>query len=168
MRLLTPLPLRQIPLPPAGTIGLARGVGPYPRFPRSTIDRLRWALGAPITSPTAKVVLVIVAFHADRAGKAWPSLDTIAAEASLSRRSVVYALQRLVADGWLTAERRPRLTTRYRPKAPSDNPCLGCSVLLPAGIDLCPVCGLTTEVHQLRLGGVHEVHVGAQELHPKD
>jgi hypothetical protein len=45
-------------------------------------------------------------FENSRTGMAWPSVDTIAACAAISRRSVINALRRLVQTGVLSTQRR--------------------------------------------------------------
>jgi hypothetical protein len=60
-----------------------------------------------------KVVLLVLAVHANKAGKAWPSLETIAAESCLSRRSAQRAVASLVEDGWVGRLRRRNRSSVY-------------------------------------------------------
>ena len=143
--------------PDAGFIGEVP-TGRYPAFPATPLKRLRWAMEAPIKSPAGKVVLIVLTFHANEKGKAWPSVKTIAGEASLSRRAAVDAIRRLERASWLTVLQRARLTSVYRPRAPTDQHCRHCWSVLPGETDLCPVCGWEL--------GVQELHVGVQQLHP--
>jgi hypothetical protein len=55
---------------------------------------------------TEKLVLLILANHADKRGFCWPSFATIAKESSLYRRSVIRTVAKLEQDGLLRRERR--------------------------------------------------------------
>ena len=63
--------------------------------------------------PTAAHVLLVIATHADRAGRAWPSVDTIARETRLSRATVQRALRRIEAVGAIKVEQRGGRASRY-------------------------------------------------------
>jgi hypothetical protein len=52
-------------------------------------------------SATTRHVLLTLATHADRAGKAFPSIKTLANETALSKRAVVQHIKVAVLDGWL-------------------------------------------------------------------
>lgn len=55
----------------------------------------------------AKAVLVALADHSDhRTGRTFVGQDTLAAEAGVSRRTVIRAMAELEALGWITRERR--------------------------------------------------------------
>ena len=151
---------RQIPLDPrAGFIGEVP-TGRYPAFPATPLKRLRWAMEAPIKSPAGKVVLIVVSYHANDTGRAWPAIETIAAEASIGRRTAFRAVDALEERGWIASYQRRGRSTIYWPKRPSDVLCRGCWMMLPGGTTLCPVCGL--EARQ----GVPERHRGVPERHP--
>lgn len=122
---------------------------PYPTFPSSPIDRIRWTFQASIKSPTAKSVAVVLAVYADLDGKAWPALDTIASDASLNRRTVIRAINHLEETGWLTCQSRAGGTTVYWPKSQAERHCGGCWTVLPADLEICPSCGAkeVTESH---------------------
>lgn len=47
------------------------------------------------------LVLWMIAYHANASGESWPSIATLVKETRLSRRSVQYAVARLVASGEL-------------------------------------------------------------------
>ncbi len=66
-------------------------------------DDLHGALPASDLKPGARLVLLILAFHANHEDgcDAWPSTSTIATHAGMSRSMVFPHLQRLEADGWL-------------------------------------------------------------------
>lgn len=64
-------------------------------------------LTAPIDSPTAKLVAVILGFHHNAlTGQCNPSIASIAATSALSERSVMRAIADLEKSGHLTARRR--------------------------------------------------------------
>ena len=54
------------------------------------------ARAAPV-DPTARHVLMVIASHANRKGRAWPSMDTLATETGRGRRTVERAVDRLEA-----------------------------------------------------------------------
>ncbi len=130
--------------PRAGFVGEVE-TGPHGAFPADVIGRIRWALDAPLESPAAKSVLVILAVHADRSGKAWPAVETIARQASIGRRTAYRALDWLEANGWIASYRRQGRSTMYWPKAVAHVLCRGCWIVLPRPMRLCPSCGFEVE-----------------------
>lgn len=75
------------------------------------------ARGAFGIDPTAKLVLMILAVHADDNGTAWPSVATIAQLACISEDRAKHVLQRLQHDEWIVLEskgRGPGRTSRRR------------------------------------------------------
>jgi len=58
-----------------------------------------WAWAQEITSPTARLVLLCLADHADEDGVCWPSQARIARKTGLSERAVRDALKVLDTDG---------------------------------------------------------------------
>src|SRR5579859_3251738 len=52
----------------------------------------------------ARLTLLLLAYHADDSGKAWPGLELLARETGLSRRGLLDALARLERSGELTIE----------------------------------------------------------------
>ena len=143
----------QRPLPPSAGYLAEIDSDPYPSFPTKPLDRIDWAMDAPIASSPAKMVSIILAKHADKTGRAWPSISTIAQRASLAERTVKVAVKHLEATGRLTALRHPRRTTSYWLKSPADRVCEGCWTAVPARADLCPSCGRS---------GVQELHLKRQ------
>ena len=97
---------------------------------------------------------MILAVYADDAGRAWPSLATVAADANMDRTTVKRAVARLVESAWVTKHSRVRATSHYWPKSPADELCGGCWHVLPRGQALCPCCGYDDQVLQLFKGGV--------------
>lgn len=81
-----------------------------------SFEALRWAFErASIANKADHLVLLVMCWHANEDGFAWPSVPTIAREARLGQRSVYYSLRRLVAAGVLVvAEQKPGRSTRYR------------------------------------------------------
>lgn len=91
----------------------------------SLLDRLRWALSQGCGA-SEKAVLFVLAYHADDAGVAWPSVPTLAAETSLSPRGVQSAIGRLAGAGLIEIERSSgRHANRYRLTMDSTNPAAG-------------------------------------------
>ena len=72
----------------------------------SPLERYRYIRDLRMPS-SPKLVLLILASHADRDGLCWPGRALLAAETGLSVRTVVYTLAWLAAHGLLI--RRPRL-----------------------------------------------------------
>jgi DNA-binding transcriptional MocR family regulator len=64
-------------------------------------------------TPTARHVAMVIASHANRAGLAWPSLETIATETGRSRRGVVYAVRELEDAGHVTVVARTGQASEY-------------------------------------------------------
>jgi len=65
-----------------------------------------WVLEHSESTLGSRLVLLCIASHANREGKnAFPSLDTLAREALLSRREVIYAVQSLEEAGELRVHR---------------------------------------------------------------
>jgi DNA-binding MarR family transcriptional regulator len=50
--------------------------------------------------------LIVICWHADQTGRAWPSLQTIAEESGIDRRSLHRPIVKLVDTGYLRIERR--------------------------------------------------------------
>ena len=63
--------------------------------------------------PAAKLVLCALGDFTNPDGVCWPSVQTLAARASLSRRTVFRALDALVERGWLRKGRRGPKSTLY-------------------------------------------------------
>ncbi len=72
-----------------------------------------WARAQRTGSPTAKAVLAYLAERANDDGECWPSVDLIAAETELGRRTVIRQIAALETGGWL-AVIRSRRGNRYR------------------------------------------------------
>ncbi len=62
-----------------------------------------WALACPILGPL-KSVLLALAIRSDDEDKCWPSIDTVASDAGISRRCAQVAVRDLEAMGLLSAE----------------------------------------------------------------
>lgn len=59
-----------------------------------------------LDNPTAKLVMLTMAFHAnDDGGSAYPSVARLAQKCNLDRRTVQRTLQWLIGHGWLAVER---------------------------------------------------------------
>lgn len=70
------------------------------------------ARAAPVDA-TARHVLMVIASHANRKGRAWPSTDTIAGETGLHRRTVEKAVDRLEGAGVIDVIHRPGRSCEY-------------------------------------------------------
>ena len=87
-----------------------------------------WAFRQRVGSPMAKLVLARLAERAGKdTGECHPSIDSIAAETELSRRTVIRQIAVLEAGGWLEVVRcrrgnqyRLACSARAAPEAPSD------------------------------------------------
>jgi hypothetical protein len=69
-----------------------------------------------------RVVLLNLAHHADDTGLAWPSVETIAAECGMGRRTVQRALRRLEDVGWIKTDLGgdgPRQSSHYWVQRPA-------------------------------------------------
>ena len=78
-----------------------------------SVRATEWARGQRTGSPTAKALLAYLAERADDDGECWPSVDLIADETELGRRTVIRQIAALEAGGWL-AVIRSRRGNRYR------------------------------------------------------
>jgi Helix-turn-helix domain len=68
-----------------------------------SIAAITWALNLPLKQPL-KGVLVALAYHANKEGRAWPSRTLIAAEAGVTLRTVINATKRLEDLGLMEVE----------------------------------------------------------------
>lgn len=80
-----------------------------------SVRALSWALReAKVAAKSDLLVLIVLADHAhDDGGGAYPSVETIAKLARLTRRGAQKSLRRLEDAGLIAARRRPGLTTVY-------------------------------------------------------
>lgn len=65
------------------------------------------------TSPTAKLVLVALADHADEAGLCWPSIARLRTFTCLSERAIRDALRDLETSELMVTDRREGMNSRY-------------------------------------------------------
>jgi DNA-binding MarR family transcriptional regulator len=110
-----------------------------------------WQVHCPFA---AKFVLLALADHANTEREAWPSIGSISKKCSMSRRTVVTHLGKLLEAGHITIKQKGggKLATRY--------------VVKPAvqGLHRCAVC--TTPVRVLH-GGLCEICTApVRDLHP--
>ena len=90
------------------------------------VQRFRWALSFPGIAPAAGKVLAALADHADqRKLTCFPSVETLARETQVHRRTVQTALRQLEAAGAILTDRsRGRSSSLYRlmiPRNPADS-----------------------------------------------
>ena len=73
-----------------------------------SVEALTWAFKQHPGSPSAKLVLVAIANHADEHARAWPSREVLAAYSDQSADTVSRRLRELEADGFIVREERLR------------------------------------------------------------
>ena len=66
-----------------------------------------------VPEATRKVVLFVLAAHANLENRAWPSLATIAVESGLSPRTTKRAVASLLDDGWIGRLRQSGKSSMY-------------------------------------------------------
>lgn len=64
--------------------------------------------------PASKLLLLVLADHADDYGRCWPSRNRVAEKAGVTGRTVTRMLEGLAAAGFLEVENRPGRTHLYR------------------------------------------------------
>lgn len=79
-----------------------------------SVRAMTWAFDVELDSPSAKLVLLALADHADEFGKCWPSQETLARKTSQSIDSVQRRLKELVSLGFLTYYPRRRASSIYQ------------------------------------------------------
>lgn len=68
-----------------------------------SLEALHWAYSQEVLSSSKKYVLVTLAYHADvDTNRAWPTIQTLARETALDRKTVIQALKQLVQGGFIT------------------------------------------------------------------
>jgi DNA-binding transcriptional MocR family regulator len=70
-----------------------------------SIAALAWAFAQDCPTPSAKLVLLRLAWHANKAGDCWPSYGRLANELGLGRRTVIQQIQMLIDTGLVSFER---------------------------------------------------------------
>ena len=71
-----------------------------------SFDAMKWAAKQEPNSSITKLVLLMLADRVDKHGRCWPSLNRIAKDCLLSRRTVINAIKSLERDGLITVVRR--------------------------------------------------------------
>lgn len=77
------------------------------------IEAIQWAL-AQRTGATAKLVLLVLADHADRTGYCWPGIDRLITQTELSRRTIIRMLEQLEKQELLLRKRRANQSNTYQ------------------------------------------------------
>lgn len=82
------------------------------------IRAIVWAFDQKCPSPSAKLVLIKLADHANDDGECWPSQGHIAEDCGIDRSTVCYHIKTLVRAGYITTEQRIKenggqLSNRY-------------------------------------------------------
>src|SRR5262249_25666727 len=76
------------------------------RSHQMSVQAITWAFKQHVGKPSAKLVLINLADHADQDRKCWPSLRTIAARTELSRDTVIRSMRLLELKGLITVKHR--------------------------------------------------------------
>lgn len=76
-------------------------------------EALKWAYGVELP-PTAKLILVTLAYHADDEGKCYPGVARIAKMTGANERTVKRQIGQLEAAGHVTTQRRIGCGNKYR------------------------------------------------------
>lgn len=119
---------------------------------------MKAALYAPGLSTVEKMVLITLADHVNEAGECWPSLTRLSDITGISRRSVVYAVNRLVELGMIQRINKGKgISTRYRLLLTSAR------VALPSVVGALPDAELVQEMHY---GSARDALGLVQEMHP--
>ena len=103
---------------------LARIRGIINAIPESPIPNAGWfripngfISDAARLGPHTFAVFGVLSYHANRTGKAWPSVARIASLSGVSPRMTQYALRKLEKAGWITPVRKTGRTTEYQMRA---------------------------------------------------
>src|SRR5262249_39642000 len=80
-----------------------------------SVRAIYWAFKQRVGRPSAKLVLVSLADHADADGKCWPSHRTTAARTELSRDTVIRSIRLLESEGLI------RIVHRRDGRSPRSN-----------------------------------------------
>ncbi len=92
-----------------------------------SLFRWRMALLDSATTPSQRLVGLVVSLHVERDGaRASPSVEAIASQAGLSRRSVHRALAVLKHQGWISVEQQPGRPSGYRIRFPKEELWMTC------------------------------------------
>ena len=79
-----------------------------------SIDALNWAWEQDCPNPTAKLVLMALADHANADGECWPSMVKIAQRSGITPRQVSTHITRLIELGLVEKAGRRRYGGQYR------------------------------------------------------
>jgi len=91
---------------------------------------LDWATGIRVSSPTMRLIVILLANKADEKFSCYPSVGTLVTESCAARSAVLETLRRLEAEGFITRvaqyhESGAQRSSRYllnHPDAPHLNP----------------------------------------------
>jgi len=86
-----------------------------------SLDATRWAWQQAIRPSSLKLILLALADRADGSRfECYPSVETVAGDTGLDRKTVIAGIQKLADVGLIEAKRRPNSTTVYRLVGVSD------------------------------------------------
>lgn len=114
-----------------------------------------------------KVILYALASRVDDRGECWPSLDTLAKDAGLARRTLQYHLGTLVDAGLVSREERRGATTVMRLHLREPDTCATDAGAHDTDADMCSMQGdvhAAVETHAPHASEVKELPLNPQEL----
>src|SRR5437773_416993 len=112
-----------------------------------SVRAITWAFKQRVGKPSAKLVLVNLADHADDDCKCWPSLRTITARTELSRDTVVRSIRLLKMKGFI------RVVHRHNGRSLSSNMYyVNCE---PESVDSTPDVSAPSEKHSSTVRSPH-------------
>ena len=132
--------------------------------------RQRAAMAVDWINGPDKAVLLVLSIMANAAGEAWPSIDTIAANASLGRRTVFDALARLETAKLIERNTIVGKGTKYRLRldaAWDGHPAGNGTRAGAAAVDEPDPCGSRTGVGAAPVREVHSTRAGAAPKQPR-
>ncbi len=83
-----------------------------------SVVALKFAMSAQVGRASEKLVLIMLAWHADDDGRCYPSVATIADETVLDRKTVLRSLKSLEASGFVSRAHRVGSVSVYRVPVP--------------------------------------------------
>lgn len=114
------------------------------------IVAIEWAFAQEVPVPSAKLVLLALADHINRHGKAWPSIARLSERTNLHRATVIRALETLTGLGLIEVDNRNGSVNHYRLTIEPVAECDGSHVQHPSQDATPPVAGCDRTRRNLR------------------